>query len=109
MSCRGLSKAAILALAFSGWLITAGTTRVGAQDSQSDPAPDREARDRGRRSRDGGPEDRAGGLNRRFDDDSPGIGELLPEITAYDADGKTIHLRPPLKGHYSVIVFGCLT
>lgn len=36
------------------------------------------------------------------------IGDSLPNLTAYDADGNPFKLSR-LKGHYSVIVFGCLT
>lgn len=36
------------------------------------------------------------------------IGTPLPDLTAYDADGQPFKLSQ-LKGHYSVIVFGCLT
>ena len=36
------------------------------------------------------------------------IGNPLPDVTAYDADVNSFNLGR-LKGHYSVIVFGCLT
>jgi len=36
------------------------------------------------------------------------IGTPLPDLTAYDANGQPFKLSQ-LKGHYSVIVFGCLT
>lgn len=36
------------------------------------------------------------------------IGDGLPNLTAYDADGKPFKLSQ-LKGSYSVIVLGCLT
>ena len=36
------------------------------------------------------------------------IGTPLPDLTAYDADGQPFKLSQ-LKGHYSVIVVGCLT
>ena len=48
-------------------------------------------------------------MNDRFNEASPDLGEPLPEIAAYDAGGKVIQLRSALAGHYSVIVFGCLT
>jgi cytochrome oxidase Cu insertion factor (SCO1/SenC/PrrC family) len=47
-------------------------------------------------------------LQRMFDDSSPPLGSPLPDITAFDADGHEINLGS-LKGHWSVIVFGCLT
>ena len=36
------------------------------------------------------------------------VGQRLPDITVYDADGKPFRMAD-LKGQYSVIVFGCLT
>ena len=36
------------------------------------------------------------------------IGDLLPDVTVYNADGNPFKLSQ-LKGHYAVIVFGCLT
>jgi hypothetical protein len=39
----------------------------------------------------------------------PPIGDSVPQLTAYDAEGKAFNLADRLKGHYSVIVFGCLT
>lgn len=47
-------------------------------------------------------------LNRRFNESSPKIGELVPEVTGYTADGKPVSLRS-LEGDYKVLVFGCLT
>ena len=39
---------------------------------------------------------------------APQVGEQLPDITLFRADGSPLKLRD-LKGHYSVLVFGCLT
>ena len=39
---------------------------------------------------------------------SPGIGESIPEVTVYTADGKKFSTSQ-LKGSYTVLVFGCLT
>jgi len=47
-------------------------------------------------------------LNRRFMQASPPLGELLPDVSGYTADGKPVSLRG-LKGDYKVLVFGCLT
>ena len=44
----------------------------------------------------------------RFNDASPKLGELLPDVGGYTADGKPVRLRS-LKGDYKVLVFGCLT
>ena len=35
-------------------------------------------------------------------------GSPLPEVQLYDANGKAFSLKE-LQGHYSVLVFGCLT
>jgi len=48
------------------------------------------------------------GVNSRFDLNSPKVGEQLPNLKAYDAEGNTIRLGQ-LKGDYTVLVFGCLT
>ena len=47
-------------------------------------------------------------LKIHFDDHSPPVGSALPDVLAMDADGNEFRLGD-LKGHYSVIVFGCLT
>ena len=44
----------------------------------------------------------------RFLQDSPRVGETIPDIAAYDENGKKLKLRE-LKGKHTVIVFGCLT
>lgn len=36
------------------------------------------------------------------------IGDPLPDVAGYDAAGKSFHLRN-FKGHFAVLVFGCLT
>ncbi|GIW92258.1 MAG: hypothetical protein KatS3mg110_0299 [Pirellulaceae bacterium] len=43
-----------------------------------------------------------------FDRRSPAVGEPLPDITIYDAEGRPFSLSR-LRGHYTVLVFGCLT
>jgi hypothetical protein len=47
-------------------------------------------------------------LERIFDTTSPDIGELLPNVTCFDAGGDKFRLRS-LKGQYTVLLFGCLT
>lgn len=47
-------------------------------------------------------------LQRMFDESSPPVGSPLPDVSAFDADGNELRLGS-LKGHWSVIVFGCLT
>jgi cytochrome oxidase Cu insertion factor (SCO1/SenC/PrrC family) len=39
---------------------------------------------------------------------SPTIGEALPDLTVYSADGKEFKTSS-LRGHYTVLSFGCLT
>ncbi len=43
-----------------------------------------------------------------FQGSGPVLGQPLPDITVYDAEGKEFKLSS-LKGDYSVLVFGCLT
>ncbi len=43
-----------------------------------------------------------------FPGSGPALGQPLPDITVYDAEGKEFKLSS-LKGDYSVLVFGCLT
>ena len=38
----------------------------------------------------------------------PRVGDRLPVVTAYDANGREFSLTE-LRGEYSVLVFGCLT
>ena len=38
----------------------------------------------------------------------PAPGEMLPEVTVFDAAGKEFPLRS-LRGKHAVLVFGCLT
>jgi hypothetical protein len=38
----------------------------------------------------------------------PQVGEALPDVEARDQQGRPFHLRA-LKGHFTVLVFGCLT
>ncbi|MFV1967199.1 MAG: hypothetical protein ACC628_17355 [Pirellulaceae bacterium] len=45
---------------------------------------------------------------RRFESKAPGIGDPLPDITVFDADGNEFPLQS-LRGDYTVLVFGCLT
>ena len=47
-------------------------------------------------------------LSRRFNETSPPLGELLPDVSGYTADGKPVSLRG-LDGDFKVLVFGCLT
>lgn len=53
----------------------------------------------------GSPRDR---VNQQFDRKTPPLGDPLPDVAGYDARGNEFKLRS-LQGHYSVLVFGCLT
>jgi cytochrome oxidase Cu insertion factor (SCO1/SenC/PrrC family) len=50
--------------------------------------------------------------DRKSDEDfvmeKPAVGELLPDVTVYDPDGKEFKTTD-LRGHYTVLTFGCLT
>jgi len=39
---------------------------------------------------------------------APTVGDKLPELTVYTADGKELKTSS-LRGHYTVLAFGCLT
>ena len=50
---------------------------------------------------------RGGGLSGNFAK-GPAVGEKLPDVAAFDVNGKPFRLSS-LKGSYTVLVFGCLT
>ncbi len=75
-------------------LITLLTTSAAAQ--QADRSP---------RRRGGGP----GTLgSARLERSGLRVGMTLPDVTAYDADGNELRTSE-LRGHHTVLVFGCLT
>jgi len=39
----------------------------------------------------------------------PRVGEVMPDVSAFDSNGKPFSLRQKTKGRHAVIVFGCLT
>jgi hypothetical protein len=43
-----------------------------------------------------------------FVKEKPTIGDKLPELTVYSPDGKEMKTSS-LRGHHTVLVFGCLT
>ena len=47
-------------------------------------------------------------LEAKFEAASPAIGAPLPDLSAYDSEGREFKLSS-LKGNYSVLVLGCLT
>jgi hypothetical protein len=48
-------------------------------------------------------------VTERFAEAAPAVGELVPDVVVYDADGNERKLRELLRGRYSVLVLGCLT
>ena len=46
---------------------------------------------------------------RRGGENMPAVGSLAPDISVFDAEGRSFALREKLKGRHAVIVFGCLT
>jgi len=44
----------------------------------------------------------------QFVKESPTLGEPYPDVTLYDASGKEVSTAS-LRGHYTVLTFGCLT
>ena len=48
-------------------------------------------------------------VTKRFMKAAPDIGERIPNLKVYDAAGEKRKLRDLLDGHYTVLVFGCLT
>lgn len=47
-------------------------------------------------------------VDRAFERNAPAVGASLPDVAAYDADGRVFRLSS-LKGRPAVLVFGCLT
>ena len=43
-----------------------------------------------------------------FVKEKPAVGEKIPELTVYRPDGKEVKTAD-LRGHYTVLTFGCLT
>ena len=39
----------------------------------------------------------------------PRVGQAMPDVSAFDSNGKPFSLRQKTKGRHAVIVFGCLT
>ena len=48
-------------------------------------------------------------VSRGFETVAPAIGELMPDLSVHDRDGKELRLRELLKGRYTVLILGCLT
>ena len=47
-------------------------------------------------------------MQQRFDRAAPELGSAFPDLRAYDDEGKEFAFNT-LRGHYTVLVFGCLT
>jgi hypothetical protein len=80
----------------SPWLILSVLGLGFATLTPAQPSP--EALRRGREA-----------VNERFEKGAPAIGELMPDLTVYDADGIQHSLQKLLREHYTVLVLGCLT
>jgi len=48
-------------------------------------------------------------LMQGFEGKAPDVGAPVPEVKAFDSEGKSINLRDQLNGRHTVLVFGCLT
>ena len=84
----------------SAVLLTLGVIRLQADLTLAQPpgpARNRERADSPRQA-----------LNRNFGNRGPAVGETVPDVSFFDADGKKLSLHS-LKGKYTVLVFGCLT
>ena len=44
-----------------------------------------------------------------FGSSTPDVGDPMPELTLYDAQGEEVRLPELLLGHHTVLVLGCLT
>lgn len=44
----------------------------------------------------------------QFAEKSPKVGEVLPNVKAFDEQGRPVELKD-LRGKYTVLVFGCIT
>ena len=49
-----------------------------------------------------------GGMMNRFEESAPQVGDKLPDVELFDAQGQPLRLSS-LKGSYTVLVLGCLT
>lgn len=43
-----------------------------------------------------------------FVKEKPAVGDMLPDLVVYSPDGKEVKTAD-LRGHYTVLTFGCLT
>ena len=48
------------------------------------------------------------GMLNRLEESAPQVGDKLPDVELYDAQGQPLRLSS-LKGSYAVLVLGCLT
>ena len=48
-------------------------------------------------------------VTEQFTQAAPGVGEPMPDVVVYDADGNERRLRELLRERYTVLVLGCLT
>ena len=48
-------------------------------------------------------------VSRSFETTAPALGEPMPSSTVYNAAGEALALEQLLRGHYTVVILGCLT
>ena len=48
-------------------------------------------------------------VSRDFERNAPAIGDAMPDVTVRDRDGAELRLQDVLRGHYTVLILGCLT
>jgi hypothetical protein len=77
----------------------------GGDDANPDQASETPARQPAAKADQSTPRER---VNQGFEQSSPSIGELIPDVAGFDASGKEVRLRN-LRGRHTVLVFGCLT
>jgi len=107
---RYRSLAIIVVLSLQAGILNAQTSAVSsAADRSQLDAKKTAQRDSNKNARKA-PKKRGGKeiLAERFRWSAPQIGDQLPDLTAYDADGKSVRLSS-LEGKFTVIAFGCLT
>ena len=48
-------------------------------------------------------------VRRSFQENAPGVGDMMPNLTVYDRDGAEHRLGDLLGERYTVLILGCLT
>lgn len=101
----GIVLAVCLSVTASGFAQSSNDKESQSNSKQTPAQPEKSKVEKKSKSKSTSPRDQ---VRNRFASRSPMIGQLLPDVSAYDADGKPFKLSS-LKGQYTVLVFGCLT